>query len=687
MNSQVNNQNEKQEMLLEDQFRNVFFDSSKRPFSNLSQTDAKRARLEAPAPSLQPPPPVGVVASAASPSVLSPPTAGTASRKRSHSRHPQHDVALLRKSSTKLSPASAAAKARAPKFIRRFRSRSLPIINYHGAATVDGNAPLSRGMYASRFLAAGVPSAGTAAAVSIGSARAAALGASSSASVAPQLPPINLQSLKEIDLHEILKNPQLRHDILFDPQLQFRPNLDGERGKRKKTIIDKYWNEVQKECSQFFAQPSQSQPHQQQSDTNLSSQFLSASHSISRLPPLFATLRDILLLLLPFKDRQSVNDVMDIDLLIQQLLHGSFDFVSMAKWLGEVFKSHCAPMRDVWVAEMINRFVTSSETGSVEKLVQGLRMIFQILEAMKLDVANHQIRILRPVLIETAVEFEKDYFSQLIQHAKIDINDSLRWFYKSYHKNSAQLQPFFDTSVAKHDDKNLKMVAVAGVVNLLSCRNMATDFPSTLAFDHTRLILLRADIRQLVCAQLCVILYKQLVLNKYLDVRERGQYLRPAVIQKIQEEVLAIVTDDNGNVKWTRNVNSIAVQITKNVVSSPTSISDMGAGQTASSLPQLMIEFGCGWLMKQIQPGSDVYGLMEEKIFKEVLAEVNTTLRKLDADAKVAVLESQSDTNTKPKTTVSEMQNIAHRIATLVRFHWSVFGTHYREYVDGAETN
>ncbi|EDK40682.2 hypothetical protein PGUG_04780 [Meyerozyma guilliermondii ATCC 6260] len=677
MNSQVNNQNEKQEMLQEDQFRNVFFDSSKRTFSTSSPSDTKRARLEAPAPSSKAPPAVDVAA-ASSPSTVSSPTTATGPRKRPHSRNPsQHDLPILRKSSGKLPTASSTAKSKAPKFIRRFRSRSLPIIAYNGSAstgvTSDGAPPaLSRGIFNTRFITNGVPSAGTAAAASIGSARAAAAVSSSSSasvSVVPPLPPINLQSLKEIDLHEILKNPQLRHDILFDPQLQFRPNLDGERGKRKKTIIDKYWNEIQKECSQFFV-PSDSKS--------------ASPRSISRLPLLFATLRDILLSLLPYKDRQSVNDVMDIDLLIQQLSHGSFDFVSMARWLGEVFKSHCAPMRDVWVAEMINRFVTSSETGSVDKLVQGLRMIFQILEAMKLDVANHQIRILRPILIETAVDFEKDYFSQLIQHAKIDINDSLRWFYKSYLKNKANLGPYFDSAVSKTDDKNLKLVAVAGLINLLSCRNMATDFPSTLAFDHTRLILLRADIRQLVCVQLCVILYKQLVFNNYQNVSERNQYLQPNVIQKIQEEVLAIVTDDNGNVKWTRNVNAIAIQLTKNVVTpiNPTSTQNTGP------LPQSMIEFGCGWLMKQIQPGSDVYGLMEEKIFKEVLTDVNSTLKKFDMDSKVSLNDSKNDNFTnKAKNAGTEMSNIAHRIATLVRFHWSVFGSHYREYLNGIEAN
>lgn len=168
MNSQVNNQNEKQEMLQEDQFRNVFFDSSKRTFSTLSPSDTKRARLEAPAPSLKAPPAVDVAA-ASSPSTVLSPTTATGPRKRPHSRNPsQHDLPILRKSSGKLPTASSTAKSKAPKFIRRFRSRSLPIIAYNGSAstgvTSDGAPPaLSRGIFNTRFITNGVPSAGTAA--------------------------------------------------------------------------------------------------------------------------------------------------------------------------------------------------------------------------------------------------------------------------------------------------------------------------------------------------------------------------------------------------------------------------------------------------------------------------------------------------------------------------------------------
>ncbi|EGF34619.1 hypothetical protein AAULH_14121, partial [Lactobacillus helveticus MTCC 5463] len=45
------------------------------------------------------------------------------------------------------------------------------------------------------------------------------------------------------------------------------------------------------------------------------------------------------------------------------------------------------------------------------RLVEGLRMSFAILEAMKLDVANHQIRTLRPMLVDSAIEFEQEYYN------------------------------------------------------------------------------------------------------------------------------------------------------------------------------------------------------------------------------------------------------------------------------------
>ncbi|CAN3360314.1 protein Sok1p [Diutina catenulata] len=523
--------------------------------------------------------------------------------------------------------ANTATKSKPPRFIRRFRSRSLPIINYSQRSS-------SYKPSSARY----PPS------------NAYPKGHHDMSSQIPPLPPINLQSLKEIDLHEILKNPQLRHDILFDPQLQFRPNLDGERGKRKKSIIDKYWLEIQKECRQFFDG--------------------GAPIKINRLPILFSTLRDVLLSLLPAKDRPQVTEIMDIELLIQQLNHGSFDFVEMARWLGDVFKSHCAPMRDQWVVEMIQKFSDAYRLSSVEYLVAGLRMIFQILEAMKLDVANHQIRILRPVLIGTAVDFEREYFQSLILHNKIYIDDSLNWFYKKFSKKRGGN----DLS-----DAALKPVIISSIIDLLSCRQMATEFPSTLAFDHTRLVLLRADVRQLVCVQLCVVLYKQLVAN----AKKPASLVSASQIQRVQQEILSIVTDDNGNIKWTKNISAISLQLVKNVVAAPRSVA-------STSLPQNMVDFVYHWLIKHIQPSSPVYGPMESKVFKDLYAEIMLTIDEeaptmgaatTAANNAASSAATTTTTITTPKADTSELKNIAQRISTLGKFHWSVFGSNYIEWI------
>lgn len=447
------------------------------------------------------------------------------------------------------------------------------------------------------------------------------------------LPPVNIQSLREIDLAEILKNPQLRHDILFDPQLQFRPNLDGERGRRKKVTYDKYWSGVQLEIEEYYQ-----------------NQHVFSKNS-SRLPNLFQTLRDILISLLPSKDKQTVIDVLDIELIMQQLSNHSLDFVKLANWLSSIFKSHCAPMRDSWVDEMLTKFVEADESKSVLKLVEGLRMIFTILEAMKLDVANHQIRILRPVLVETAVEFERDYFLQMIARCKLDISDSVKWFQQF---NNSETTP--------------RIITTQAILSLLSCSKMVSEFPSSLAFDHARLIVLRANVRQVVCLQLCIALFKQLCHQS-----NNNQLITNESIESLKKEILALITDENGNVKWTRNIGAIALQISRR--SNPLMI-----------IPnEKTVEFAFSWLIKQTQPSSQVYSLMEQRVFniiKEKVVDLEheklNNVMPVSGNGNVAVTSATTTTTTTTTTNEEDdIGSIASRISLLAKFHWNVFGSYY----------
>jgi len=99
---------------------------------------------------------------------------------------------------------------------------------------------------------------------------------------------------------------------------------------------------------------------------------------------LFVELRDILCSLLPFADRVVVEEVIDPEFLCQQLYRGIMDVDNLSRFLGRTMKEHCAPMRDGMVEKMMKQFQYAQKSGLTSAFVLGLRMVFELLEGMKL---------------------------------------------------------------------------------------------------------------------------------------------------------------------------------------------------------------------------------------------------------------------------------------------------------------
>lgn len=558
------------------------------------------------------------------------------------------------------------------------------------------------------------------------------------------LPPINIQCLKEIDLQEIVKNPQLRHDIIFDPLLQFRPNLDGERGIKKKHLSDIYWKDVENELIVYAKRPD------------------IFRYDRTRLVPLFDTLREVLLTIVPQKEAHQINNILDTELNVQELIKGSLVMTNLSDWLATLFKHHCAPMRDTYVDKMSNKFREADAELSLTKFMDGLRLVFQILEAMKLDIANHQIRLLRPALLSNAVEFEKQYFNSLILSRNALLKSSLLWFDNKFSEYITSNQ------IVIQDQKNITFPEVykgwiKSVISLLSCRKMVREFPASLSFDHARLILLRADIRQLVCLLVCRLLFQQLVANDNSLDKSAKMYISTTYSNKrLKEEITSIITDGHGNCRWTKNTLSIAVHLCKiiddlkkeynnkqniehnNITtyggditmedtedepenSSANITSTTSTTITSSLAPALdneKIRFAKAWLSKQTQPLSEVYGVLENRVFKSledgVYGKSNCTV-----DGRVkqdfvylyngttpgnnATPGNTTDENNGTNTNISfkandnknkdatgsnnnnnnpsgglfafadseEFENVYRHLYTVINLHWSVFGPHY----------
>ena len=99
---------------------------------------------------------------------------------------------------------------------------------------------------------------------------------------------------------------------------------------------------------------------------------------------MFKALQDVLKTLVPERDHPSVMQNLDVSLLMQQIRKGVLDMVGLANWLAALLKTHCAPMRDEWADRMVQEISLGSLSQNPREIVNGLKTLFCILEAMKL---------------------------------------------------------------------------------------------------------------------------------------------------------------------------------------------------------------------------------------------------------------------------------------------------------------
>jgi hypothetical protein len=304
----------------------------------------------------------------------------------------------------------------------------------------------------------------------------------------PLEPPVTKSTLSELDVHKIIHNPKLRHDINFDPELHFRPNLDGEKGRRKQEKANQFWTTLQDQLMQFV----------------MDREGFLANHGRDGdwcLPSLLRAVKEIITTLVPQRDRELLNEGLNVDLLMQQFNRGVADLEKLASWLSGVLKLHCAPMRDEWVDEMYNELSNGNRNNDMDELVKGMRSLLSVLEAMKLDVANHQIRCLRPVLIDDTVNFEQRFFMKKMQANRLDVSKATAWY--------KEAQAYAAVSYANSPMPHLQAFGETAVffeaLSRLVLPSTFTDtLPPTFLFDEERVLKLRSDMYDSICLEICM---------------------------------------------------------------------------------------------------------------------------------------------------------------------------------------
>lgn len=190
-------------------------------------------------------------------------------------------------------------------------------------------------------------------------------------------PPVTKTSLSELDIARILSDARLRHDLNFEKDVAFRPNYDGERGRRKKAVAKEYWAVLAVEFALYMERAACRDP------TSLL-EILAPLKVPQRLPKLFKTIQEILKTLVRGEDWIAVDQILDIDLLMQQLEKGICDLMGLSNWLGKILKGSCSPVRDPLVTNVVALICQGVQENDPVALVHGIEQLFGLLETMKL---------------------------------------------------------------------------------------------------------------------------------------------------------------------------------------------------------------------------------------------------------------------------------------------------------------
>jgi hypothetical protein len=164
------------------------------------------------------------------------------------------------------------------------------------------------------------------------------------------IPPVNRFTLRELELDEILSNAQLRHDLVFDPELKFKPNTEQDADACETLAL--YWEDLESEVQ---------------------------SGSLYRIPLIMAEVRAIIVELIPNGKelKGELWENIDVLLIQQQMERGIMDSIPLVNYLASLIKTNCAPIRDV----LVDKMVICANNG---KMVETLKILYEILELMKL---------------------------------------------------------------------------------------------------------------------------------------------------------------------------------------------------------------------------------------------------------------------------------------------------------------
>ncbi|PVU95979.1 hypothetical protein BB561_001471 [Smittium simulii] len=303
-----------------------------------------------------------------------------------------------------------------------------------------------------------------------------------------QIPPINRSTLSELGIKRILVNPRLRHEIVFEKKLEFKPKLPNGTEKTKNELSNNYWNKLEKDIKNYnffkYKFPALANP------------------GTIRIFNLIIEIKGILLDIfedIEFKpDMYKFSQKFEPSSLLYQIKTGNFAGDDLISYTTDILKDISAPTLHSKIDKIINCTISKNYT-------KAFRECLACLEIIKMDIANKAIESYRGYLKSTSVIFEKTQFENSLKCGKIDQPCHKKWWDNLYNKYKSAHSSYFNIFLAGFYE------------NLFS---ESYGLPDLFSMDETRILGFKSQ-SKLLCISGCLMLgIKQFFSSNQLTLQQ-----------------------------------------------------------------------------------------------------------------------------------------------------------------------
>ncbi|KAM4613529.1 T-complex protein 11-like protein 2 [Polymixia lowei] len=266
-----------------------------------------------------------------------------------------------------------------------------------------------------------------------------------------------------MELENCATNLSLAHEIIVNGDFRIKPKSppkDSLEGRVTEIMHRAFWDILQEQLN--ISPPDY-------------------SHALILLQEVKTMLQS---LLLPshVRLRTQLDEVLDPELIRQQADHGALDLHRLAGYIVDTMASLCAPVRDPEIRAL------RCLTGPVEVL----REIFRVLGLMKMDMAEFTVQMLRPHLLQQAVQYERAKFQQILDKRPAFLDNTTAWLRAAAQEEASVVVSTSESGSETPNPDGRGPVGPTAVLNRAYMRLLHWDprdqkYPETALMDRARL--------------------------------------------------------------------------------------------------------------------------------------------------------------------------------------------------------